>query len=190
MTSLSRRRLLGAAAGGAAFLAFPVRPALGASDDDLAYANFSVSGELLLADLYDRAITAQVVTGSAAGVLRLGRRSARQHANALSELLAGAGQQAPAPEDFDFQWPEQAFTSAAAIRVTTRDVLRALLGAYQTAVATVSEPSYRVLYASLSASVGAQLGALAVLGADGVIEPFPAARDLESASAAVDSYLG
>ena len=40
-------------------------------------------------------------------------------------------------------------------------VLRALLGAYQTAAASVSNPSYRMLYASLAASVGQQIGTLA-----------------------------
>lgn len=190
MTALSRRRLLGMAAGGAALVALPARPALAASDDELAYANFAVSGELLLADFYARATGARVVTGPAAGTLRLGRRAALRHADALSGLLAGAGQEAPAAEDFAFQWPEKTFASSAAIRETGRDILRALLGAYQTAIATVSEPSYRVLYASLAASAGQQLGALAALGAGGALDAFPVARDLESASKSVDPYLG
>ncbi len=65
-----------------------------------------------------------------------------------------------------------------------------MLGAYQTAVASVSEPSYRILYASLGASVGQQLGALTALAAGGVVEPFPVAIDLERASNALERYLG
>jgi hypothetical protein len=57
-------------------------------------------------------------------------------------------------------------------------------------VATVSEARYRTLYASLGASVGQQLGALTALAAGGVVEPFPVAQDLESASAALERYLG
>jgi hypothetical protein len=50
-------------------------------------------------------------------------------------------------------------------------------------------PTYRVLYASLGASLGQQIGALA--GPAGArLEPFPVAMELEAASAALESYLG
>ena len=52
-------------------------------------------------------------------------------------------------------------------------VLRALLGAYQTAAASVSTPAYRVLYASLAASVSQQLATLAARAGQNAIEPFP-----------------
>jgi hypothetical protein len=69
-------------------------------------------------------------------------------------------------------------------------VLRALLGAYQTAAATVTEPSHRILYVSLTASVGQQLAELAALQGARAVEPFPVATDLETASDALESYLG
>ena len=100
------------------------------------------------------------------------------------------GQDAPAAEDFDFQWPAKAFDTPDATAATARVVLRALLGAYQTAVVTVSEPSYGIVYTSLAASAGQQLGALSALGASGVVEPFPVALDLESASDTLEPYLG
>jgi len=187
---LSRRRLLAVAAGGAALAALPVRPASAATDEELAYANFAVSGELLLADLYEQAIAARVVDGPGQAVLRAGRRAAIQHAKALSDLLTGAGQDAPTAEDFDFQWPAKAFASPASIASTAGIVLRTLLGVYQTAVVAVSEPTYRVLYASLAASAGQQLGVLTTLAARNVVEPFPAALDLESASGTLEPYLG
>jgi hypothetical protein len=127
---LSRRRLLTVAAGGAALAALPVRPASAATDEELAYANFAVSSELLLADLYEKALATKVVTGPGQAALRAGRRAAIQHAGALSGLLTGAGQDAPAAEDFDFQWPAMAFDTPGAIAATARVVLRALLGAY------------------------------------------------------------
>jgi hypothetical protein len=182
--------LLTVAAGGATLAALPVRPVLAATDEELAYANFAVSSELLVADLYEKALAAKVVTGPGQAVLRIGRRAALQHAGALSGLLTGAGQDAPTAEDFEFPWPETAFATPAAIAATARVVLRALLGAYQSAAAAVSEPSYRTLYASLAASVGQQLGALTALAASGVVEPFPVAVDLESASSALEPYLG
>jgi hypothetical protein len=178
------------AAGGAALAALPVRPALAATDDELAYANFAVSGELLLADLYGSAIAANALTGPGRAALRNGRSAAIRHASALSGLLNGAGQAAPTAQDFDFQWPARAFATPAAIASTGRIVLRTMLGLYQTAVVAVSEPSYRILYASLAASAGQQLGALAALAASVVVEPFPAALDVERASAALEPYLG
>jgi hypothetical protein len=69
-------------------------------------------------------------------------------------------------------------------------VLRALLGAYQTAGAAVSDASYRVLYASLAASVGQQIGALELLAGRAGAEPFPVAMDLEAASNSLEAYLG
>ena len=191
MTSaLSRRRLLTVAAGGAVLAALPVRAASAATDEELAYANFAVSSELLLADLYAKALAAKVVTGPGQAALRAGRRAAVQHAGALSGLLTGAGEDAPAAEDFDFQWPPKAFDTRGAIAGMTRVVLRALLGAYQTAIVTVSEPSYRILYTSLAASAGQQVGVLSALAASGVVEPFPVALDLESASGMLEPYLG
>jgi hypothetical protein len=48
--------------------------------------------------------------------------------------------------------------------------------------------SYRVLFASLAASVAQQIGALG--GPSEAAAPFPPALDLEAASAALESYLG
>ena len=67
-------------------------------------------------------------------------------------------------------------------------MLNAVRGAYQTASATLSESSYRVLFASLGAGVAEQAGALALPGTG--VEPFPTALDLEAASAALEAYLG
>ena len=53
------------------------------------------------------------------------------------------------------------FRTQRSVVTTGNGVLRALLGAYQGASASVVEASYRVLYASLAASVGQQFGALA-----------------------------
>jgi hypothetical protein len=190
-TQLTRRRLFTVAAGGAVLAALPLPAlALGATDDELAYASFSVSAELLLARLYGKALAAKVVPEPGRAFVRAGRTAALRHADALSELLAGAGQDPPTAEDFAFHCRAKAFATPAAVAAIARRVLPAMLGVYQTAVAAVSEPSYRVLYASLGASIGQQLGALKALVASGVVEPFPVTVDLERASGALDRYLG
>jgi Ferritin-like domain len=161
-----------------------------ASDDELAFANFGVSTEFLLKDFHTKALAAKVFSPPQAKVLRRGRSAAAQHAKALSDLLVGAGQAAPAEEDFAFEWPEKTFSSASNIVDTGLVVLRALLGSYQTAAASVSVPDYRVLYASLAASLGQQVGALSAMSRTAGAEPFPVAIDLETASAALEAYLG
>jgi hypothetical protein len=54
----------------------------------------------------------------------------------------------------------------------------------------VSEQSHRILYASLTASVGQQIAALAAFQGACAVEPFPVATDLETASDALECYLG
>jgi hypothetical protein len=164
--------------------------AAAATEDDLAFANFGASTEFLVKDFYSKALEAKVVSGAGASVLKRGKACAAQHAKALSDLLVGAGDVAPLEEDFEFAWPAKTFTTEKEAVSTGVGVLRALLGAYQTAAATVTEPSHRVLYASLTASVGQQLAELAALEGARAVEPFPVATNLETASDALESYLG
>jgi hypothetical protein len=93
-------------------------------------------------------------------------------------------------EDFAFEWPARTFRTPRSVVTTGTGVLRALLGAYQAASASVTDASYRILYASLAASVGQQIGALATLSQPVAVEPFPAALELEAASTALERYLG
>ncbi len=186
-----RRFLVGTIGAGTATLATPwLGSAAAATEDELAYANFGASVELLLKDFYARALDAKVVSGPRANVLRKGRSAAAQHAKAFSDLLAGAGDVAPVEEDFAFEWPARTFRTPQSIATTGVGILRALLGAYQSAGATVSDPEYRVLYASLAASLGQQVSALAALAPRVAVEPFPVAMDLEAATAALEPYLG
>lgn len=184
---LSRRSLLGVAAGGIAFAAVGVRPARGATDDELAYANFGLAAAYLGADYYARALKGAKPTG-AGRTLRSGRSASLAQASALSDLITGAGDTPAAAEDFEFTWPRSAFASAVGTRKTGFGVLRPTLAAYQSAAASVTMASYRVLFASLAASVAQQIGALG--GPSEAAAPFPPALDLEAASAALESYLG
>jgi hypothetical protein len=161
-----------------------------ATEDDLAFANFGASAELLLRDFYAKALATRKFGDARGDVLRQGRSIAAQHARALGDLLTGAGDSAPLAEDFQFVWPRAAFAGERATVRTGVSLLRPLLGTYQTAAASASVPSYRVLFASLSASLGQQTATLSALHAPVAAEPFPVATDLEAASAALEPYLG
>jgi hypothetical protein len=189
---MDRRRFLAASAGtSAAALGVPwLGAAAAAADDDLAFANFGVSAEFLLKDFYARALAGKKFGGARANVLRTGQSAATQHAKALSDLVTGAADTPPLEEDFEFVWPRNAFATAPATVKTGLTLLRALLGAYQTAAATGSVVDYRVLYSSLAASVGQQISALSALVAPVGAEPFPVATDLETASNVLEPYLG
>jgi hypothetical protein len=189
---VDRRRFVVSALGAsAATVATPWLPrAAAATDDDLAFANFGASTEFLVKDFYAKALVAKVLSNQGVAVAKRGRAAAARHARALSDLLVGAGDVAPVEEDFQFEWPDKTFQTAQSTVTTGSNVLRALLGAYQTAGAAVSDASYRVLYASLAASVGQQIGALELLAGRAGAEPFPVAMDLEAASNSLEAYLG
>ena len=189
---MNRRRFLLSSAGlSAAALGGPCAGAAGAaSDDDLAFANFGVSAEFLLNDFYSKALGRKHFQGARANVLRQGRTAAMKHARTLSNLLVSFGDTPPLEQDFEFAWPSRTFSSAPATVRTGLTVLRALLGAYQSAAATASVVDFRILYASLGASSGEQVGALAGLSAPVGATSFPLATDVETASAAIEAYLG
>ena len=69
-------------------------------------------------------------------------------------------------------------------------MLRALLGSYQSAAASASVVDYRILFASLGASIGQQIGDLSALSGLVGAKSFPVATDVETASAAIEAYLG
>ena len=186
---MDRRQFVFAAVGaGSATIAGPwLEGAAAATEDDLAFANFGAATELLLEDFYARALHAKLLAHPRVVVLKRGRVAATWHAKALSELLADAGDVAPDPADFEFDWPSRTFRSAETMVETGVGVLRALRGVYQTAGATASEPTHRVLYVSLAASVSQQIVGL---GGAGSAEPFPVALDIETASDAIERYLG
>ena len=186
---MDRRRFVLAALGaGSATVVTPwLGSAAAATEDDLAFANFGASTELLVKDFYAKAIDAKLGSGQMSSALKHGRSAAGWHAKAQSDLLTSAGDVAPLPGDFEFEWPSRTFKTKTAMVATGLAVLRALRGVYQTAAATASEQSYRVLYASLAASVSQQIVAL---GGATAVEPFPVALDIETASDAIERYLG
>jgi len=186
-----RRFLLGSAGVTATAFGGPwLGTAAAATDDDLAFANFGVSTEFLLKEFYERALAAKQFGTHRANVLRHGRLAATNHAKALSKLLVSFGDAPPLEEDFEFAWPKRAFAAPPQTVRTGRVILGALLGTYQTAAASSSVIDYRTLYASLAASVGEQSASVAALSSPVGAKSFPAAMDVETASARLEAYLG
>ena len=99
-----------------------------------------------------------------ADALKRGRAAALQHAKALSDLLTGAGGRRPLPEDFEFEWPTDAFRHARRRgRDGARPCCRALLGAYQTAAAAATTLRIGCSTRASPRASSQQIGALAAL---------------------------
>jgi hypothetical protein len=191
-----RRFILATAAGGAglatAGLTGTVVPAaLAATDEELAYANFGLAVEYLLADFYAKVTAAKLFTASTQRNLARGRLNAREHAASLTKLLTDAGQDAAVEEDFEFAWPATTFRSTKAAATQGLKITQNLLGVYQNAAASISVGSYRALYASMTASVAQQAAVLSeALGRRTTGVSFPVPLDLEAATDALEGLLG
>lgn len=192
---MNRRRLILTAAGAAFAIGGIGTPtATGsptATDDELAFANFGLATELLLKDFYARTAAANLMTGRSAREVARGAFNAGEHVAALSALVTGAGQTPALEEDFEFAWPTGTFATRKSATAAGLAITRALLGVYQSAVAVVSVPSYRTLFASMAANLAQQAAFLSLEAGGRIVGvSFPPIRDLEAASEAVDAYLG
>ena len=162
-----------------------------ATDDELAFASFGQAAEILLADFYERAGKAKIVTGAATRDLARGALSATEHAAALAKLLTDAGQTAAVAEDFEFAWPDGTFATKRAAGRTGLEIARPLLGVYVGAAVGVSIASYRTLFTTMAANVAQQVAALSRLSGGRMVGvSFPPAVDVETASDAIEAYLG
>jgi hypothetical protein len=192
---MNRRSLLLAAAGAgltaSGLVAPPGLAAASATDDELAFASFGQAAELLLADFYTRATAAKIATGAAAGDLAHGVLSATEHAAALAQLLTDAGQTAAVAEDFEFAWPDGTFATRRAAARAGLEIARPLLGVYLAAAIGVSIASYRTLFTTMAANIAQQVAALSRLSGRRMVGvSFPPAVDVETASDAIEAYLG
>ncbi len=193
---MNRRRLILSAAGAGlavSGLAGTTRglAASTATDDELAYANFGQATEFLLKDFYVKAAAAKLASGTVARNLARGAFNANEHAVALRTLLTDAGQTAAVEADFEFVWPDGTYAKAHSTMAAGLTITNALLGTYISAASSVSIASYRALYASMAANLAQQVGAISELGGGRVVGiSFPPAVDVETASDAIEAYLG
>lgn len=193
---MNRRHLIRSAAGAGLVLSGLAAPASGLAavaptDEELAYANFGLATEFLLKDFYANAAAAKLITGSGAREVARGGLNAAEHAVALAKLLLDAGQTAAVEEDFEFAWPDGTFSNKSSATTAGLKITQPLLGVYLSAASEIVIPSYRTLFASMAANVAQQAGALShLVGGRIVGVSFPAAVSVETASDAIEIYLG
>ena len=196
--TLSRRRLLLAAAAGGAALAgaggFP-RAAAAATDDELAYANFGAASELLLQDFYAHAsAAAKLYKGAARNAFARGGFAAEgARGRACPPLLDGLrARQRRSPRTSSLPGPRRTFADAEVGGDGWLTIVDALLGAYLTAAATspTQVGAASCSPASPPASASSARRSCSRADASAIGNSFPAAVDLEAASAAVERFLG
>ena len=191
---MNRRRFLvsaassGVALAGAGALA---APAAAATDDELAFANFGAATELLLKDFYAKAREAKLFGGQLNNAFVRGGFAATEHVTALVCRVDGLGPDGAARRGLRVRLARRHIRRQEAAATAGLTIVEALLGAYLTGAATSPTDSFRVLYASLAASLGEQRSTLSLArGRPAIGNSFPVALDLEAAGAAVDSFLG
>jgi hypothetical protein len=182
-------------AGGAAAVLLPATlvpvARADASEGDLAYANFAIACEYLMADYYSRVLKADLLHGSARNGATVAYRNEREHVTAFAALLTDAGQTVPVADDFSFAWPAKTFRSLGAASEAGATIEAAVLGAYVSAATTITVESYRSLFARALADEARHLAVLTwVASGKPVGNSFPPALGLEEATNAVEPYLG
>jgi hypothetical protein len=189
---VNRSRFL---AGGAAAVLLPTSFAplarADVSESDLAYANFAIACEYLMADYYARLLKAGLVHGSVHAGATAAQRNEGEHVVALATLLTDAGQTVPEADDFAFAWPAKTFRSLGTAAETGAKIEAAVLGAYISAAATIAVETYRSLFARTLADEARHLAVLTWVAAGKPVgNSFPAALELEDATNVVEPYLG
>jgi Ferritin-like domain len=161
------------------------------SEGDLAYANFAIACEYLMADYYARLLKAGLVHGSARSGATVAHRNEGEHVKAFATLLTDVGQTVPVADDFAFAWPAKTFGSLGAAAEAGVTIEAAVLGAYVSAASTISVESYRSLFARALADEARHLAVLSwVASGKPVGNSFPPALGLEEATNVVEPYLG
>jgi len=171
MRPLSRAQVLARGAragvaltiGGGTALAVGAREAAASPppDSDLAYVRMLVGAELLAIDFYSQAIASgRVAPGSALANMRHALANEREHYEALSTVLADAGQVAASADDIDFTYPAGSFASRDAIAKLGIELEKTMLGAYLGAVDGLQANTLKRPFAQIAANEAQHLSAL------------------------------
>ena len=192
---MNRRRLLLSAAGAGLAVSGLAGPsglvALAATDDELAYASFGQAAEFLLKDFYAKTAAAKLVGGAAAHEVARGGLNASEHATALGKLLDGCRPDRRGRGGF------RVFLAGRHVReweVGIRDRPEgrgAAVGRLRGCCERDLDRLVPDAVASMAANVGQQVGFLRQQSGGRVIGvSFPPAVDVETASSAIETYLG
>jgi hypothetical protein len=182
--------LLATACVAAGFSALASGASAAPGEGDYAYAQFGVAAEYLLADFYARAAASKKFAGAELSALRRARFNAGEHVTAMGGMLTGGGQPLAAAADFSFSYPKDAFGSRVSIAKTGLAIEQAVVGAYLDAATSVTEPSFREVFARVLANDVEHLGLLTRI-AGGRLEwnSFPEPLSLEAAGDAIERYF-
>jgi hypothetical protein len=197
MTELSRAQLLARGArggvalvsGGAVLaLAAPAAAADPPGEGDLAVVRLAASAELLAEAFYNGCITAKTFEPDERDYLVDARRNEREHYAALAAVL-GTG--APVASDFQFAFPPRVFATRRSAAKLGAGLESAFVGAYLGAVQALQSAELRSVAAQIATSEAQHLSVMAGIAGRSPIGPsFPAAFDVEQASAALEPSLG
>jgi hypothetical protein len=186
---LTRRRLLQTGLLGGAMLAVPPLAHAAAPDADVAYLRLLIGVELLTIDFYGRALATGKLDGTTGALVKQMRGDERAHYTGLATAFAGLGQVPATDADIDFIYPAGATASRAAILRLAQKLETLALAAYLGAVENVQTPSLRLPIGQIAANEAQHAGALAhVLGAPPIGHAFAPALQIDTVSAALDTY--
>jgi hypothetical protein len=158
-------------------------------DADLAYARLLVGAELLASDFYARAIASKRLSGDALKCLKRALFNEKEHYQAVSGILSGAGQTPASAEDFDFSYPKGAFASTVALAKLGVTLETTFLGAYLGAVDALQTNALKLPAARIAASEAEHLSVFArLLGRNQVGISFPNPLTIDEASNALDAF--
>jgi hypothetical protein len=159
------------------------------SDNDLAYARFFVTCELLACDFYRRALGSRLFDGATVRELRRSLYAERRHLRAVGAILLSAGETPPKPGDIDFIFPRHTFSSRKSTGGVGARLESLFLGAYLGAVAGFDAPELKTLAARIAASEAQHLGVVAAAaGGEQVGAAFPRPLTIDRASDELDEF--
>ena len=179
-------------AGSLAALAAPRAAAGGEeppSEEDLAIVRMGAAAELLAIDFYNRALASRRFTAAERGYLGAARNAERNHYAALAVALGDAAP--PLADDFQFTYPPRSFKTPERIVALGVKLETIFVGVYLGAAQALVDPTLRLVASQIAAAEARHAGVIdSMAGLIAAGSAFPAALDVEQATAALAPYLG
>jgi hypothetical protein len=145
------------------------------------------SGELLAQAFYTSAISSKRLSKAEVTQLERALEHEQDHYAALAKVL---GVTAPVADDFEFAFPNEAFTRRGRMLRTGAAIETALSGASAGAAATASTLELRGLLAQIAVSDAQHVALLNRMRGGAATPSFPELFDVEQASVALGPFFG
>lgn len=162
----------------------------GGFESDVDIANFALTLEFLEADFYARAVNAGVLSGSALGVVTNLRDHEIAHAEAIIDLLEGAGAQPV--EEPQFTFPPESLSSQQGVLDLASQLEPTGQGAYIGAGPMIQDPNILAAAGSIAGVEGEHVVSVRnLLGfVPPITVPFPEALSKDEVLEAIAPFLG